>query len=479
MTTRGPIFMYILLALAKPGYGQDLQLRSLIHNQKGISASVVNDLTYTYPFNYYDGFYMTGFCTDTLYFGALIHNPGNGGVFLARYDRYGNELWSKVSGTPSNSGIDMGTAIGIDGNLLYNAGILDPAYPANFDGTILGPGHGGFVAKYSTNGLLQWVRGFEHGIYDLLVDYENLFINHGDSELISLNKQTSETIYSTNITGDNEDKLTHSISFHEGLYSYIALNLGNNISFIGFNGELASSTPIEKPPGAKFSPLVQGLGWSSYGSFYADSGTVVLDGVTYGNMPQSYIYELDIYNEVTSCREVGPYKIHQILPYNDYLYLVCEYDPNDFRMVKVYESTLEQVASYPIFPTRKAMGADQFILGGYHTSPIVAEGLEFQRPNNSDQPNAMMGFLVSSHVGIDEENARGRVSIHPNPSTHVATITSLMDTELYVSNPIGQHLGIIRIRKGANTVDLSSWPAGVLTLRADDGSVIRLMHRAP
>ncbi|MBP7449617.1 MAG: T9SS type A sorting domain-containing protein [Flavobacteriales bacterium] len=472
-----PFLLIILVLSAQTLYAQELELRSCVYNSTGVSASVVNDVIYWYSGgNYYVGTFVTGGRTDTLHFGTLVHNPGSGGVFMARYDRYGNELWSKVSGTASTSGIEMGTAIGSDGDYLYNVGILDPEYPANFDGTIIGPGYGGFLAKYSQSGTLQWVQGYEHGIHSMSVLPGNMLINHGDSALIKLDPPTGEIFFIAPCSGDGIDILSHNICDLYGSSSSILVNLGNSIGVYSWSGEIIRFIPIEKPLGAKISSLSPN-DWNTLGSFYADSGTVVFDGIAYGNMPQSYIYKVSMFGDVESCVPVGPFKVHQVFNYNSYFYLVAEYEPNDFRMVKVHENTLEEVASFPIFPTVKAIGTDQFLLGGYYSESLTVEGVEIQRPNDSGQRNAIWGYLVSSHVGMDEQNAHEQLSGNPNPATGSVTITSGIVTKLYIYSSIGQLIDTILLASGSTTIDLDAWPTGVFTLRTENGSVFRLIHQ--
>lgn len=100
---------------------------------------------------------------DGTMFQTLLANAGNTDAFLAKYNRYGRVQWiTRVATT----GADLGLSIAIDtlGNV-YATGQSTGTFTAyNADGTAFGTtftnaGAGGdaYIAKYNTNGFVQWV----------------------------------------------------------------------------------------------------------------------------------------------------------------------------------------------------------------------------------------------------------------------------------------------------------------------------------
>ena len=94
-----------------------------------------------------------------------LTSSGSGDVFIAKYDPAGNVIWAKSAGS---SNYDYGNSVAVDnkGNIYVTGGYSDSA---NFDSNILySLGYGDvFLAKYSSNGNLIWVRdgGSEYDDY--------------------------------------------------------------------------------------------------------------------------------------------------------------------------------------------------------------------------------------------------------------------------------------------------------------------------
>ena len=86
---------------------------------------------------------------------------GLGDAFIAKYDSSGNNLWARRGGGTINFQADRGNAIAADGaNSFYVTG--DCTGTATFDSlsvTSTGPNASDvFLAKYDTNGAIQWLR---------------------------------------------------------------------------------------------------------------------------------------------------------------------------------------------------------------------------------------------------------------------------------------------------------------------------------
>ncbi len=102
--------------------------------------------------------YMTGnFCCRKANFGDTILTPvGARDIFIAKYFPDGSLVWARQAGGP---GDDYGHSIAVDGlGNIYVTGIFDST--ANFGGVSLTSmgGEDIFIAKYSSDGNIQWVK---------------------------------------------------------------------------------------------------------------------------------------------------------------------------------------------------------------------------------------------------------------------------------------------------------------------------------
>ena len=115
-----------------------------------------------YAIGYYEISTLTLYNKDGTAFGTTLSNSGNNDVFIAKYFANGNVDWAtKISGTNNDYG--RGIAVDSSGNIYvtgrYNSSTLT-FY--NADGTAFGTtlsssGNDAFIAKYNTNGEVQWV----------------------------------------------------------------------------------------------------------------------------------------------------------------------------------------------------------------------------------------------------------------------------------------------------------------------------------
>lgn len=130
--------------------------------------------------------YVTGIFSDTASFGnvTLIKNMAGSNIFLLKYDSTGNYLWAQQLGNLGN-GTPHGLKVDSAGNCYVagdTGGIMVTRSGA--DSTTI-KGKGGvdiFLAKYNTNGSMQWIRspGSKKNDYcrGIAVDNSgNVFIN--------------------------------------------------------------------------------------------------------------------------------------------------------------------------------------------------------------------------------------------------------------------------------------------------------------
>jgi hypothetical protein len=102
--------------------------------------------------------YITGEFEYTTDFGGGVKLTSHGGndIFVAKYNTNGTLIWAKSLGGGSKS--DKGLAISLSGNSLYVVGKYEQT--ANFGGTSFSNAGGEEIvmAKYNTDGVLQWVK---------------------------------------------------------------------------------------------------------------------------------------------------------------------------------------------------------------------------------------------------------------------------------------------------------------------------------
>ena len=115
-----------------------------------------------YAIGYYEISTLTLYNKDGTAFGTTLSNSGYNDTFIAKYFANGNVDWAtKISGTSNDYG--RGIAVDSSGNIYvtgrYNSSTLT-FYNADgtaFGTTLSGSGYDTFIAKYNTNGVVQWV----------------------------------------------------------------------------------------------------------------------------------------------------------------------------------------------------------------------------------------------------------------------------------------------------------------------------------
>lgn len=102
--------------------------------------------------------YITGdFASDFIDFGTtFLGNHGNYDVYLAKYDLLLNEVWGVVVGGSSVDHVEK-TIIDLNGNCYLTGSFAGSAMFGTQTVTSLSGGKDGFLAKYNSNGILEWV----------------------------------------------------------------------------------------------------------------------------------------------------------------------------------------------------------------------------------------------------------------------------------------------------------------------------------
>ncbi|MCX6200042.1 MAG: T9SS type A sorting domain-containing protein [Bacteroidetes bacterium] len=135
----------------------------------GIGSDAANAVT----IDEHGNIYVTGNIAGIANFsGVGAQGKGIFDVFITRYDPQGNVVWVKLAGGDDN---DAGTGIKYKGGFLYVTGYFNDT--AWFETTmLLSRGDAdGFIAKYTTDGNLVWVRqiGGSNSDVSLSVDADN------------------------------------------------------------------------------------------------------------------------------------------------------------------------------------------------------------------------------------------------------------------------------------------------------------------
>lgn len=102
--------------------------------------------------------YMAGVFAGTVSFGTNnLTTAGGNDIFLAKYDSAGNALWVRRAGGAGNDDA-YGVAIASDGGVAVTGYFYTAADFATSNLTAHGPNAELFVAKYTPQGIFQWVR---------------------------------------------------------------------------------------------------------------------------------------------------------------------------------------------------------------------------------------------------------------------------------------------------------------------------------
>jgi len=221
------------------------------------AGGVLNDIAYGITVDSAGFVFITGYFQSSASFGTInVTSAGNGDIFIAKYDPFLLK-WDWVINNGS-AGTEIGTDLAVDKNgNIYVTGIFDGSI--NFSGTTLS-GKGGndiFVAKYNSAGTLAWVRsaggtGNDESLGLALDASGNAYVTGSFNSVASFDQLSFISVgmrdtfiakYSTNGTVQWVQR-AGSIDNDEG--KDIAIDAGNNIYITGyFTGiNLFGSTPV-------------------------------------------------------------------------------------------------------------------------------------------------------------------------------------------------------------------------------------------
>lgn len=468
---------FLLLCSTASVLAQPVILQSIVHNQVGSTASIVNGVAVDL---WGDDMLMTGWRTDVLDFGGVPHEAGTGAIFLTRVDLNGNVVWSKVSGSADILGNNKGLSVAVDdyNSSVYNVGQLFAAEEANFDGTVLPAGALGYVAKYSASGTLLWVKDFPAGVYSIAVDYAgNPFVNLGDNTIAKLDPANGNTVASAPASGDLQNVVYHNIVVGEG--NNVVAQWGNSITKYDNALNEIWSTPISKPFGAETYRITIDTYDYVWATFYAMSGTVSLGGTDYTSFPAGYVYQLDAATgDVLTCLSPGAFKLKELFekePGGNGFIVSGDFAFNSPYVVK-YDNQFEQVWAVPTFTTvdMALIYDDAVVLGGSHSEDITADGTIYARPNASGQDNAIAGYLSGPSLGMADRGRAKMFRVWPNPADDKVSIFVYNREVVHVSDAAGNRIWTGQI-SGNGTLNVGGWPAGIYTVRNSTGGTARLM----
>ena len=183
--------------------------------------------------------YVTGQLEYTTDFGngVLKSTAGQHDIYVAKYSPSGTVLWVKTAGS-TDGDISLGIGLDVQGNSYITGEFEQTAsFGSGFSMTALG-GNNIFLAKYNTNGVVQWAKGF---------------------------------------TGTGDSRGYAIVTDPQG-YSYFTGNFNGTVSF----GSLSVNSGSQNTFIAKFSPSGNPVWVKKAGGSGSDRGTgITLDG--FGN----------------------------------------------------------------------------------------------------------------------------------------------------------------------------------------------------
>ena len=78
-------------------------------------------------------------------------------------------------------------------------------------------------------------------------------------------------------------------------------------------------------------------------------------------------------------------------------------------------------------------------------------------------------------TGIGETSIQATLTVYPSPANSAITIESANNTQLFIHSADGRVIATQSISEGANTIDISSYAAGIYLLRTTDGQVANVV----
>lgn len=115
---------------------------------------------------------VVGRFTETARFGSTTFTAQGTGtdIFVASYDYFGGLQWAKKAGGTDNDGYGK-LDIAVNGPAIYIAGNVAPTTSATFGSITITSSS--FLAKYDSDGLIQWVKTDQNNAYNISLDVDN------------------------------------------------------------------------------------------------------------------------------------------------------------------------------------------------------------------------------------------------------------------------------------------------------------------
>jgi hypothetical protein len=417
---------------------------------------------------------------DTLDFGAQ-HMINTGGAFLVKLDPFGNEIWSKTGGASSSFQSDQGTDVAADasGNV-YFAGVL--AAESFFDGVPLPLGSTGFVAKYNSAGVLQWVQGISGNVYALAVDGNGgVFINVQDASIRKLDPTNGSELVFVSVAGNLINGGYHNIEIDGS--GNLLVQLGNKITKFNTALEEQWSTPVDLPFGLSESyRLSVDPSGNVLATFYSLGGTAILGGASYSNFPNGYIYSLDGATgavasvDLFSADGSANKPKHAIRDAAGNMYVNADLAFNSPHILKV-DPSLAVVWNKPCADIQDMVriADDCLLLGGRYSTTTTLDTYTLPRPNNSGQDNAYAVRVCAGNVGVEELQAPLALEVYPNPSSDRIKVNNAAQGLLRVITASGSVAMSVDQRTGTVSIDISELPIGIYVVRDADGDAVRFV----
>jgi len=221
-----------VIPLTNNTYEVDLaeKLWKRVNEFGGFKADRLNDVV----FDEYGNIFICGYFTKSADFAGneLIGTDESRDVFVAKFDTELNPLWTK-SATGSGNDIAFSMAIGSQGNLYVYGSVENEL---NFSGTeiIANNAPDVFVAKYASNGELEWVRkaGLDKLDHRLDFMFAAKFNPYGEKIMAKLYSQIEGfEYYGLDIDNDGNALIKGSFYATTGMNKndYVNYNIGNSL----------------------------------------------------------------------------------------------------------------------------------------------------------------------------------------------------------------------------------------------------------
>jgi len=427
--------------------------------------------------------YVTGwFKSSDFYIGTdtVLHNTGQGTMFLVKYDTDGNFLWAKNS---IGNGREWGRALGVDDqNNVYLGGNFIGGNITISDSTFINQGsYDMYIAKFKFNGEMQWAKHTGGSETELL---RNLAVNpYGDVYIVG--DFSSNTIIFDTIS------LVNSSSYRDNFV--VRYNSGGNVVWVkqitGSGEELGSFIAVD---------------WKEniYVTGQFGSSTCNFDSLQLTNSSSSkevYLVKYDYYGEVKWVNAI--YGENDDIAYSissdmsNGLYLCGWFNSSDFG---VGSDVLSSVGGYDIFVSKFDFSGDYYWTkqtGGtnddyaecivsdengnlYVTGKFNSNTVDFDdiTLNNSGSDDVFISKLIFNDETYSNHINTNDIKIYPNPVCNQLVIENkdLLIEGVELFNITGKTINKFSFTDTQIRIDFSKYEKGIylIKIKLTDGSYV-------